>query len=121
MKINKLFAGGGLFSMLTLFGTFATGRMIAQHPLYKQVSAPIEYRVKNLLEQMNIEEKVAQLCCSLGWEMYTKTGKNEVVASDLYKEKIKNALVGSFWEPGNFKVMVGVTSNDIHLEGELTL
>lgn len=79
MKINKLFAGGGLFSMLTVFGTLGAGRIMAQHPLYKQASTPIEYRVKDLLERMNMEEKVAQLCCPLGWKMYTKMGKNEVV------------------------------------------
>ncbi len=70
---------------------------IAQQPLYKQASAPTEYRVKDLLERMTLEEKVAQLCCPLGWEMYTKTGENEVTVSDLYKEKMQEAPIGSFW------------------------
>lgn len=74
-----------------------SGPSMAQQPLYKQASAPLEYRVKDLLERMTVEEKVAQLCCPLGWEMYTKTGANEVTASDLYKEKMKEAPIGSFW------------------------
>lgn len=44
-------------------------------PLYKQANAPVEERVKDLLGRMTLEEKVGQICCPLGWEMYTKTGK----------------------------------------------
>ncbi|RGZ46707.1 beta-glucosidase [Phocaeicola vulgatus] len=74
-----------------------TGRVMAQQWLYKQAAVPIEYRVKDLLGRMTIEEKVGQLCCPLGWEMYTKTGKNEVTVSELYKKKMAEAPVGSFW------------------------
>lgn len=88
MKIKSLLAVGLLL---------CAGESMAQQPLYKQASAPIEYRVKDLLGQMTIEEKVAQLCCPLGWEMYTKTGENEVTVSDLYKEMMKDAPIGSFW------------------------
>lgn len=69
----------------------------AQLPLYKQANAPTEQRVKDLLGRMTVEEKVAQLCCPLGWEMYTKTGKNSVEPSALYKKKMKEAPIGSFW------------------------
>lgn len=47
----------------------------AQKPLYKQANVPVEERVKDLLGRMTLEEKVGQICCPLGWEMYTKTGK----------------------------------------------
>lgn len=73
------------------------GQLWAQQPLYKQADAPTEYRVNDLLERMTVEEKVGQLCCPLGWEMYTKTGKNEVMVSEVYKEKMKEAPIGSFW------------------------
>ncbi|WP_455672319.1 glycoside hydrolase family 3 N-terminal domain-containing protein [Phocaeicola sp.] len=69
---------------------------IAQQPLYKQATAPIEDRVNDLLKQMTVEEKVGQLCCPLGWEMYTKTKKG-IVPSELYKERMKQAPIGSFW------------------------
>ena len=83
--------------MLLLSGMLCTGRVMAQQWLYKQAAVPIEYRVKDLLGRMTIEEKVGQLCCPLGWEMYTKTGKNEVTVSELYKKKMAEAPVGSFW------------------------
>lgn len=82
---------------LTLAASLCACHLSAQQPLYKQASAPIEYRVKDLIGRMTIEEKVAQLCCPLGWEMYTKTGKNSVEVSELYKEKMKDAPIGSFW------------------------
>lgn len=69
---------------------------IAQQPLYKQATAPIEDRISDLLGRMTVEEKVGQLCCPLGWEMYTKTPKG-VVPSEVYKEKMSKAPIGSFW------------------------
>lgn len=80
-----------------LIGLIAfAGQAMAQQPLYKQATAPVEDRVKDLVGRMTIEEKVGQLCCPLGWEMYTKT-KKDVVASDLYKERMKAMPIGSFW------------------------
>lgn len=96
-SINNLWTSAKLSGALALGGVLCAGQAVAQQPLYKQASAPVEYRVKDLLERMTVEEKVAQLCCPLGWEMYTKTGKNEVVVSELYKAKMKEAPVGSFW------------------------
>lgn len=91
MKTSRLL---GLF---VLAGVCGAGQLAAQQPLYKQASAPTEYRVKDLLERMTVEEKVGQLCCPLGWEMYTKTSKNGVTISDVYKEKMNEAPIGSFW------------------------
>ncbi len=82
---------------LLIIATVAfAGQSFAQQPLYKQASAPVEERVKDLMGRMTIDEKIGQLCCPMGWEMYTKT-KNDVVASDLYKEKMKKMPLGSFW------------------------
>ena len=69
----------------------------AQKPLYKQADAPIEDRVKDLVDRMTLEEKVGQICCPLGWEMYTKTGKNSVTISDKYKQQMDKAPIGSYW------------------------
>ena len=70
---------------------------MAQKPLYKQANAPIEERIKDLMERMTVEEKVGQLCCPMGWEMYTKTG-NKVEASELYKKQMGNGMpIGSYW------------------------
>lgn len=92
VRRKKLLSG-----VLLLSGMLCTGQVMAQQWLYKQAAVPIEYRVKDLLGRMTIEEKVGQLCCPLGWEMYTKTGKNEVTVSELYKKKMAEAPVGSFW------------------------
>ena len=73
------------------------GQAVAQQPLYKQANAPIEERIKDLMERMTVEEKVGQLCCPMGWEMYTKTG-NKVEASELYKKQMGNGMpIGSYW------------------------
>ena len=72
MRIRHIFVA-------TLF--MLAGQAVAQKPIYKQANAPIEERVKDLLERMTPEEKVGQLCCPLGWEMYTKTG-NKVEVSE---------------------------------------
>lgn len=69
----------------------------AQKPLYKQADAPIEDRVKDLVGRMTLEEKVGQICCPLGWEMYTKTGKNSVTISEKYKQQMDKAPIGSYW------------------------
>jgi len=88
MKIRHLFIAALLFG---------AGQAIAQQPLYKQANAPIEERIKDLMKRMTIEEKVGQLCCPMGWEMYTKTG-NKVEASELYKKQMSNGMpIGSYW------------------------
>lgn len=66
-------------------------------PVYKQATQPIEARVADLISRMTVEEKVGQLICPLGWEMYTKTGKNSVEPSALFKQKMNEAPIGSFW------------------------
>lgn len=76
--------------------TVASSMATAQTPLYKQPTAPIESRVNDLIGKMTVDEKVGQLCCPLGWEMYTKTKKG-VVPSTLYKEQMDKMPIGSFW------------------------
>lgn len=71
------------------------GNIYAQ-PLYKNASAPTEERIKDLIGRMTPEEKVGQLCCPLGWEMYTKTQKG-VTVSEKYKKQMDDMPIGSFW------------------------
>lgn len=66
-------------------------------PVYKQTTQPTEARVADLISRMTVEEKVGQLVCPLGWEMYTKTGKNSVEPSALFKQKMDATPIGSFW------------------------
>lgn len=71
------------------------GNIYAQ-PLYKNASAPTEERIKDLIGRMTPEEKVGQLCCPLGWKMYTKTQKG-VTVSEKYKKQMDDMPIGSFW------------------------
>ena len=75
----------------------AKSKTIVDTPIYKQASRPIEERVADLLSRMNIEEKIAQLRCPLGWEMYTKTSDKSVEVSQKFKDMMSKAPIGSFW------------------------
>jgi len=74
---------------------FAAFQLSAQ-PLYKNPKAPVKERISNLLSLMTLNEKIGQLCCPLGWDMYTKT-KDAVTVSDLFKAQMKERPIGSYW------------------------
>lgn len=65
-------------------------------PVYKNPKAPVEERISNLLSLMTLNEKIGQLCCPLGWEMYSKTDKG-VVPAEKFKNLMNNRPIGSFW------------------------
>ncbi|RNC64193.1 glycoside hydrolase family 3 N-terminal domain-containing protein [Proteiniphilum sp. X52] len=64
---------------------------------YKDPTAPVEERVKDLLSLMTMEEKIGQLCFPTGWEMYTKTGEYSVTPSGLFRERMQAMPLGGFW------------------------
>lgn len=78
-------------------GMMSIGSATAQQPVYKQADAPIESRISDLVGRMTLEEKVGQICCPLGWEMYTKTGQNSVTVSEVFKQQMSKAPIGSYW------------------------
>ena len=63
---------------------------------YKNPTLPVETRVADLLSRMTLEEKVGQLLCPLGWEMYKIKG-NDVLPSDKFKQLIKDRNAGMLW------------------------
>ncbi|MBC5603907.1 glycoside hydrolase family 3 N-terminal domain-containing protein [Bacteroides difficilis] len=63
---------------------------------YKNPTLPVETRVADLLSRMTLEEKVGQLLCPLGWEMYEIKG-NDVLPSDKFKQLIKDRNAGMLW------------------------
>ena len=77
--------------------TVAEKKTVSAKPLYKQASQPTDVRVADLLGRMTVEEKIGQLICPLGWEMYTKKGDNAVEPSELFRQKMDAMPIGSFW------------------------
>ena len=75
----------------------SVGQGISQVPLYKQTDIPIEERIDDLLQRMTLEEKVGQLMCPMGWEMYDKTG-GITQPSSVFRQKMDGKMpIGAFW------------------------
>ena len=69
---------------------------------YKNPTLPVETRVADLLSRMTLEEKVGQLLCPLGWEMY-EIKRNDVFPSDKFKQLIKDRKAGMLWARFGYK------------------
>lgn len=63
---------------------------------YKNPGLPVESRVKDLLSRMTLEEKIGQLLCPLGWEMYEIRGQ-EVYPSEKFAQLVKEKQPGMLW------------------------
>ncbi len=74
---------------------FSWSVLVAQ-PLYKNSKAPVEQRITDLLLRMTVEEKIGQLRCPLGWEMYEKT-KSGVKVSQKFITLMREQPIGAFW------------------------
>lgn len=85
--------------LLLFVGMLMEGACVsAQLPIesYKNPQLPVKQRVADLLSRMTVEEKVGQLLCPLGWEMYEIKGET-VTASDKFKQLMKERHAGMLW------------------------
>lgn len=69
---------------------------VFSQPLYKNAKQPVDLRVKDLLGRMTLEEKVGQMPCPLGWEMYEKKGA-DVTHSAKFEQFVKERHIGMLW------------------------
>lgn len=84
--------------LVLLFGSLFSIPLSAQTPLYKDASAPISARVSDLLGRMTPEEKVGQLRCLFGFEMFGGTGKNDYFCSPKFMAEMQGQCPpGSLW------------------------
>lgn len=63
---------------------------------YMDPSLSVEQRVSDLLGRMTLQEKVGQLLCPMGWEMYTIKG-DYVEVSEKFIELQQKHLAGMLW------------------------
>lgn len=88
-----------LYKLLSfLIIAVATDNLFAQYPPipYKNPQLPVEQRVADLLSRMTPEEKIGQLLCPLGWEMYEIKGE-DVFPSGKFKHLMKECPSGMLW------------------------
>lgn len=68
----------------------------AQAPAYKNPQLSSRERTLDLLSRMTLVEKIGQLRCPLGWEMYERQG-NTVSHSLKFEELVNTQHIGMLW------------------------
>jgi len=81
---------------MAAMATLLCPQLQAQQLPYKNSTLPIEKRVSDLLGRMTVEEKVGQLSKLLGWDMYSKNGK-QVTISNKLRKAVKEQHIGLLW------------------------
>ena len=92
MMIKRLY----ILIMAQIVGVQLFAQPSSLQVAYKNPDLPVETRVADLLSRMTLEEKVGQLLCPLGWEMYEIDG-TDVRPSDKYRQLVKERNVGMLW------------------------
>lgn len=80
---------------ITLFLLIFTS-LFSQIPDYKNPERGCGERAVDLLSRMTLEEKVGQLVCVLGWEMYEKRG-DTITHSQKFEELLSEYHIGMYW------------------------
>ena len=89
-----------MYRLYILIIVLAIDILVVAQPIsllpYKNSNLSVELRVADLLSRMTLEEKVGQLLCPLGWEMY-EIQENEVYPSEKFKQLVKERNAGMLW------------------------
>ncbi len=83
------------YTLLLLCVALSFGHTYSQ-PKYKNPKLSAEERTQDLVSRMTLEEKVGQLLCPLGWEMYEKQG-SKVTQSKKFEDIVKERQIGMLW------------------------
>lgn len=86
-------------SFLYLFASISllVSQPVASQPKYKNPKLSAEERTWDLIGQMTLEEKVGQMLCPLGWEMYDKKNDKTVTHSQKFEQFVKERQIGMLW------------------------
>ncbi len=82
--------------ILVLLLAFLPFMSSGQAPAYKNPRLTPEVRTRDLLSRMTVEEKIGQLLCPMGWEMYAKDDSS-VEVSSAFRKWIDTLHAGTFW------------------------
>ncbi|MDU1903862.1 MAG: glycoside hydrolase family 3 N-terminal domain-containing protein [Dysgonomonas sp.] len=82
-----------LFASITLL----VSQPVVSQPKYKNPKLSAEERTWDLIGQMTLEEKVGQMLCPLGWEMYDKKDNKTVTHSQKFEQFVKERQIGMLW------------------------
>lgn len=85
-----------LFLLLVL--TSLTG--CAKRTAYLDATLPPAERAADLVARMSLEEKVGQLLCPYGWEMYVRSGDSTIL-TDRFRQAVSTRHIGMLW--GTFR------------------
>lgn len=75
---------------------FALGVRLTEAQKYKDARLSVTERTSDLLGRMTLEEKVGQMLCPLGWEMYEKKG-SDVTHSAKFEQFVQERHIGMLW------------------------
>ncbi len=81
-----------------IFFFLFSGILTAQegNPIYKNPGKSPNERTKDLLSRMTLDEKIGQVLCFLGWDMYEIKGA-DVLPSEQFKNLQQEQWPGMFW------------------------
>jgi Beta-glucosidase-related glycosidases len=82
-----------LFASITLL----VSQPVVSQPKYKNPKLSAQERTWDLIGQMTLEEKVGQMLCPLGWEMYDKKDNKTVTHSPKFEQFVKERQIGMLW------------------------